>query len=109
MRTIHSQEPDEGVIRFHVGTDIEKIMGDFWVIVNSHLRAPRSSASGYILEAGVPHEVRSTWPFDNARGKKTAVQNYSIKQYAVRCVRRRARWPAHWPELRLRLRNVLIP
>ena len=57
-----------------LGTDIEKIMGDFWVIVNSlgtdHPRA-------YIL---LPHEVRALAVRD--RGEKRAYW-LQPKQYAV--------------------------
>ena len=57
-----------------LSTDIEKIMGDFWVIVNSlgtgHPRA-------YIL---LPHEVRDL--ADRDRGGKRAYW-LPLKQYAV--------------------------
>ena len=56
-----------------LGTDIEKIMGDFWVIVNSLGTDPRA----YIL---LPHEVRAL-AVRNLGGKRAYW--LPLKQYAV--------------------------
>ena len=56
-----------------LGTDLSKIMGDFWVIVNSLGTSPRA----YVL---LPHEVRALAVRN--RGGKQAYW-LPLKQYAV--------------------------